>query len=82
MWNMALAYEANCRNHVSFHLHDVDTQVLNWGGMNNHALVEYYYAVRWNCNLTCLEYAYHRDGEQQIVEIGHWNELGKFWLKQ
>lgn len=81
MWNMALAYEANCRNHVSFHLHDVDTQVLNWGGMNNHALVEYYYAVRWNCNLTCLEYAYHRDGEQQIVEIGHWNELGKILAK-
>lgn len=77
MWNMGLAYEKNCRGRASFHLHDVDTEVLNWGGINNHALVEHYYAARWNCNMICFEYSYHRDGEGHILEIADWHALGE-----
>lgn len=78
MWNLALYYEDACaRNGVSFHLSDVDTQVLNWGGINNTGLTCFYYHGRWNCNELTLEYSYHRDGEGRVLEIPDWHNLGK-----
>lgn len=78
MWNLALHYEEACkRNGVSFHLSDVDTRVLDWGGINNTGLTCFYYHSRWNCNELTLEYSYHRDGEERVLGIADWHVLGK-----
>lgn len=76
MWNMALAYESKCAGKISFHLNDVDTEVLNWGGANNHGQTDAYYARRWNCNATCFEYSYHRTAEDKLLEKSDWRLLG------
>ncbi len=77
MWNFGIAYEDACKGKVSFHLKDVDTEVLNWGGMNNRALTENYFSARWHRNMTCFEYSYHRDGEGNVLHIQDWHKFGE-----
>ncbi len=77
MWRMAIAYEDRCHGKASFHLSDVDTEVLNWGGKDNPGLIGFYYAQRWKCPFNCLEYAYHRDAEYRLVERDDWRLLGR-----
>ena len=77
MWNFAIAYEDNCKGKVSYHLSDVDTEVMNWGGMNNRALTESYFAARWHKNMLCFEYSYHRDGENRVLNIPEWHKYGE-----
>ncbi|MEA5015596.1 MAG: M14 family zinc carboxypeptidase [Candidatus Limiplasma sp.] len=76
MWNLAIRYEDACAGRASFHLKDVDTQVLNWGGMNNDGLTSFYFYARWHCNNLGLEYSYHRDGEGRVLRVEDWHTLG------
>lgn len=75
-WNLGIAFEDHCRGKVSFHLGDVDTEVLNWGGVNDSNLIGAYYLARWRCPFNCFELSYHRDGELRPLTRQTWREMG------
>lgn len=78
MWGFALAYEDACeREGCSFHLHDVDTEVLNWGGSALYSHLGVFLRARYACPLLSLEYTYHRTGEGSVVHPEDWCKMGK-----
>lgn len=76
-WNLGIAFEDRCRGKVSFHLGDVDTEVLNWGGVNDSNLIGAYYLARWRCPFNCFELSYHRDGELRPLTRQTWREMAR-----
>ena len=75
-WNFAIAFENACKGKKSFHLEDVDMNVLNWGGKNNPAFQTTYFSSVY-CDLAmCFEFSYHRNHENELIYPNDWRELG------
>lgn len=77
MWNLALLFEEKCQKELSFHLHDVDTEVLNWGGKMDPSLIGAYFQARWGCLSGCFEFSYHRDSDLHVIGVEEWNKMGR-----
>ncbi len=80
-WNFAIAFENNCKGKKSFHLEDVDPNVLNWGGKNNPAFQTTYF-TSIPCDLAmCFEFSYHRNHEDGLIYPDDWRELGSILMQ-
>lgn len=77
MWNLALRFEEKCQGTLNFSLHDVDTEVLNWGGLLNPSLINALFKEKWGCVSDCYEFSYHRDSRLKIIGKDEWDKMGR-----
>lgn len=80
MWRFGALYEALCQERgLPFRLKDVDTEVLDWGGVQSEGMAANWFHQVLRCPYFCFEYSYHRAGGL-LMTPALWRRMGEALL--